>query len=93
MSPLHHTAIPLPDVVDAPLDEGETALLHLGTRTYFSLNRTGTRIWEHLKQKRSLEEVSRLIHAEFDVGLDEARRSVVRIVEVLAEHHLVDAPR
>jgi len=93
MLPLHRTAIPVPDVVDASLDEGEMALLHLGTRTYFSLNRTGARIWAHLKEGRTLEDVSRLLHEEFDVRLDDARRSVVQMVDALAQHRLVDAPR
>jgi hypothetical protein len=37
--------------------------------------------------------VSRLLHEEFDVGLDDARRSVVHMVDALAQHRLVDAPR
>ena len=47
-----------PEVVDTELDEGEVALLHLGTKTYFSLNLTGGRIWRHLKQGLSLDEVA-----------------------------------
>jgi hypothetical protein len=77
------------DVVDASLDEGETALLHLGTKTYFSLNRTGSRIWELLKDGLSLEDVSRRIHDEFEVELDDARGSVLQLVDALAHQDLV----
>src|SRR5699024_3655181 len=50
------TLRPDPDVVDTELGEGEVALLHLGTRTYFSLNVTGARVWHHLKRGLTLDE-------------------------------------
>jgi hypothetical protein len=75
-------------VVDTEIDEGEVALLHLGTRTYFSLNRTAGRIWSHLKQGLSLKDASRRLQEEFDVDPAQADRSVDRLVDELVRNHL-----
>jgi hypothetical protein len=79
---------PDPDVVDTEIDDGETALLHLGTHTYFSLNLTGARIWRYLKERVPLDEVSRRLQQEFDVDSEHADRSVRRLVNELVQHRL-----
>ena len=58
---------PHPDAVDTELDGDEVALLHLETKSYYSLNLTGMRIWQGLKQGLSLREISRLLQDEFRV--------------------------
>jgi hypothetical protein len=85
---LQHQVRPDPEVVDTAIDEGELALLHLGTKTYFSLNRTAARIWTHLKQGLSLEDVSSRLQAEFDVDREHADRSVNGFIEELVRNNL-----
>jgi hypothetical protein len=80
---------PHPDVVDTDLDGGETALLHLETRTYFSLNATGSRIWQGLKEGLTLAEVSRRLQKEFLIDAEGADASVLRVAAELAEAKLV----
>ena len=41
---------PHSQVVDTKLDEGEVVLLHLESKMYYSLNPTGERIWQGLKE-------------------------------------------
>ena len=79
---------PDPQVVDTDIDEGEVALLHLGTKTYFSLNVTGALIWRHLKQGLSLDDVSSRLQAEFDVDRAQADRSVNQLVDELVRNNL-----
>src|SRR5687767_752605 len=50
---------PHPEVVDTTLEEQEVVLLQLESMRYYSLNLTGTRIWQGLKQGLSLGEISR----------------------------------
>jgi len=80
---------PHPDVVDTDLDGGETALLHLETKTYFSLNETGSRIWQGLKDGLSLAEVSRRLQKEFRIDAAGADESVLRVAAELAGAKLV----
>ena len=39
---------PNPDVIATTLEDSESVLLDVKTRRYYSLNETGTRIWELL---------------------------------------------
>ena len=82
------TVRPHPDVVDTEIEEGETALLHLGTRTYFSLNVTGTRIWQGLKRGLTVSEMSARLAQEFDVDGAHAEECVNGLVEQLVRHEL-----
>jgi len=80
-----------PNVVSTELGDGETALLHLGSKTYYSLNLTGARIWQGLQQELPLEEISRQIQAEFEVDSQQAERSVGRLVDELLRHQIVQS--
>lgn len=79
---------PHPEVVDTELDAEETVLLHLASKTYYSLNLTGTRIWQGLKQSLALPEISRRLQTEFAVDEGQANRSVLDLVNDLCEQNL-----
>ena len=80
---------PHPEVVDTELEEGEVVLLHLQSKTYYSLNLTGTRIWQGLKQGLPLREISRRLQAEFAVEAERADHSVLALVDELSQQQLV----
>jgi Coenzyme PQQ synthesis protein D (PqqD) len=56
-----------PEVVDTELDDGEVLLLHLESKTYYSLNPTGERIRTGLREGPTLREISRRLQEKFDV--------------------------
>jgi hypothetical protein len=78
-----------PEVVDTELDDGEMVLLHLESKTYYSLNQTGERIWQGLKEGLSLRSISQRLQAEFEVDEENANRSVLDLVNELCEQKLV----
>ncbi len=80
---------PHPDVVDTELDGEETVVLHLDSKLYFSLNPTGTRIWQGLKSGLSLHDISERLQECFAVDAADAERCVIALVEELAEQRLV----
>ena len=80
---------PHPEVVDTELDTGETVLLQLESTTYYSLNTTGTRIWQGLKRGWTLQEISQQLQAEFAVDAERAMRSVLVSVNELWAQQLV----
>jgi coenzyme PQQ synthesis protein D (PqqD) len=80
---------PHPEVVDTVLEDGETVLLQLESTTYYSLNPTGTQIWQGLKQGLPLAEISQRLQASYAVEADHAERSVLAFVHDLAQHQLV----
>lgn len=93
MFPLDQHLHPHPEVVDTQLEDGETALLHLESTTYYSLNRTGTYIWQGLKQGLTLREISQRLQERFAVDAEGADRSVRALVQELAQHNLVQPHR
>jgi hypothetical protein len=78
-----------PQVVDTEFDEGDTVLLHLESKQYYSLNTTGTQIWRGLKAGLTLQEISHQLQARFDVDAERADRSVLALLEDLFQHQLV----
>jgi hypothetical protein len=56
---------------------------------YYSLNLTGTHIWQGLKAGLSLQEISRRLQAVFEVEGPQADRSVLALVNDLVQHQLV----
>jgi hypothetical protein len=89
MVALEQRMYPHPQVVDTELDEGEVVLLHLDSKIYYSLNPTGRRIWQGLKNGLSLGEISRTLQEEFDVEAERADKSVLDLVSDLSKQKLV----
>jgi hypothetical protein len=89
MVALEQRVYPHPQVVDTELDGGEVVLLHLDSKIYYSLNLTGRRIWQGLKQGLTLEGISRRLEEEFDVEAERADRSVLDLVNDLSKQKLV----
>jgi hypothetical protein len=83
------TAQPDPEVVATALPNGEVVLLHLGAKSYYSLNQTGSRIWQMSAERRTLGEISDGLQEEFDVTPEVAWQSTVDLVEELADARLV----
>jgi FAD synthase len=80
---------PSEHLVFTKLDEQEGVLLHLKTRRFFSLNETGTRIWELLERGRSLPGIASTLAVEYTVEQEQAQQSVQRFVETLRQEHLL----
>ena len=80
---------PDPEVVFTKLKNDGAVLLHLGTNQYFSLNETGTLIWELLKEGHTLDETSRQIEEKFDVSLEVAQQSAFELIEQLVNEKLL----
>jgi len=89
MLTLDQSAQPHPDVVDTALDDGDTVLLHLESKTYYSLNSSGSRIWQGIKRGTTLREISRCLQEEFEVEPQMADSSVLHIAGELSRERLV----
>ena len=72
----------------ATLADG-AVLLNLQTKRYFSLNETGTRIWEMVQQMVDEETIVATLLTEYDVDEPMARAEVRRILDELIEAQLI----
>jgi hypothetical protein len=90
------TAIKPGTVVVASQDQvgsdlaGETVLLSMKTARYYGLADVGARIWSLVQSPVSVSEICRVIEREYDVAPDKCEADVVRFLEDLATHELIE---
>ena len=81
---------PVPDSdVVARRVEDEIVLVHLGTSEIFSLNATGSRLWELLQTHDSWGQIEGTLQDEFDVGTEDLRASIGELITRLEAAGLV----
>jgi hypothetical protein len=85
---------PHPNVVARRLDDS-VVLVHLETNRIFTLNLTGSRIWDLLTGAaghRDVGELEAMLRAEYDVDDERLHDDVVSLVAQLAEERLLVPP-
>lgn len=86
----HHPTIKLnPNVIFSELDDG-TVLLHLETEEYYSLDKTGTRMWQLLGKYGDIEPVIAKMLDEFDVDEATVRRDLNHLLTDCNAEGLLD---
>lgn len=80
---------PHPDVSFTNLDESESVLLHMKTKQYYSLNETGTFIWDAFQQGATVADIAERLTEVYDVEFDEAERYVASFFDDLSQEGLV----
>ncbi len=76
------------DVVFTAMED-EAVLLHLGTRKYYGLNETGTRIWQLVQIGSSLSEMAQALAEEYEVSAEEALEAVTSLCSELLDEGLI----
>ncbi len=79
---------PHPEVLVAHL-AGETVLLHLGSKRYFRLNRTGSAVWQAIERGVTDDAIVSELHAEFEVSAHDAAAALEQLVEELRREGLL----
>lgn len=88
MLTLAHTPKPTPGVVSETV-EGQTIILNTTSGAYFSLNPTGTFLWERLDGRSTLGDIASAlaIACEIDVSITEP--DVIELATDLWREHLI----
>lgn len=76
---------PHSSLVFTRLDDTEAVLLHLDTKRYYTLNETGTRIWELLQQGRSAQEIVQTLQDDYAVTDEEAMPMLLAFMDELQQ--------
>jgi hypothetical protein len=69
--------------------EGEAVILSLDTKAFRGLNAVGSRVWELIDGRRSVDEIVEVIVREFDVTREQAAGDVQAFVRELLDKGLV----
>ena len=83
--------VPGKHVVVTDFDGGEGILVDLNTKKYFQLNETAMVVWKGLEQGKTVGEIAHDITAQYEVALDNATRSVERILGNFQSYKLLSA--
>ena len=80
-----------PDAAAAEVDGG-AVILHMSTKRYYSLNRSGVAIWSLLEQGETPDRIVDAIAERYAIPVQTARGAVGRLIEELrAEALLIEA--
>lgn len=83
--------VPGKHVVVTDFDGGEGILVDLNTKKYFQLNETAMVVWKGLEQGKTVGEIVNDITAKYEVALENATRSVERILDHFQTYKLLSA--
>ena len=76
---------PDPNVVFTRLGENEGVLLHLRTKCYYSVNETGSRLWELLQERRQPRRLADALMDEYVIEAPQALTTVAAFLDRLAQ--------
>jgi len=69
--------------------DGESVVLNLDSGIYFTLNTTGTAVWERIDGATSLEEIGRGLCEQFEITVEQARRDLLELTQTLLNEGLI----
>jgi len=86
---LHTIVVATSEQVSCPLGE-ESAILNLKNSVYYGMNPIGARVWDLLKQPKSVTELRNALLEEFEV--DEARcgGDLLALLETMRSEGLIE---
>ena len=76
------------ELVSSDLD-GETVMMSIKNGKYYGMDAIGSRIWELIKQPRSVLELCDILLTEFNVDRERCEKDVLVFLNKLAEDNLV----
>lgn len=68
----------------------ESIILNLTNGCYYSLNDVGTRIWHLMQRPASVEQITAILHEEYDVSWNDCRQCVLDLLQDLDQHGLIE---
>ena len=85
----HSIVVASPEQVSCPLGD-ESAILNLKNTVYYGLNSVGARVWELLRQPRSVGEIRDALLEEYEVEGERCERDLLDLLEEMRSEGLVE---
>lgn len=86
---VHSIVVVASEQVSCPLGE-ESAILNLKNSVYYGMNPVGTRVWNLLKQPRSVEELRNTLLREYDVDAELCERDLLELLGRMQREGLIE---
>jgi hypothetical protein len=85
----HTIVVAAPEQVSCPLGE-EAAILNLKNSVYYGMNPVGARVWELLKQPKSVGELRNILLEEFEVDEERCGLDLLALLGTLQGEGLIE---
>jgi Coenzyme PQQ synthesis protein D (PqqD) len=86
---LHTVVVAAPEQVSCPLGE-ESAILNLKNSVYYGVNPVGSRVWELLKQPKSISELRDVLLDEYDVDQERCVQDLLALLQKMWDEGLIE---
>jgi hypothetical protein len=86
---VHSVVVAASEQVSCPLGE-ESAILNLKNSVYYGMNPVGTRVWNLLKQPRSIGELRDTLLDEYEVDAELCERDLLDLLERMRSEGLIE---
>jgi hypothetical protein len=86
---LHTIVVAAPEQVSCPLGE-EAAILNLKNSVYYGMNPVGARVWNLLKQPRSVAELRDVLLEEFEVDEERCGKDLLALLGTMQGEGLIE---
>jgi hypothetical protein len=86
---LHTIVVAVSEQVSCPLGE-ESAILNLKNSVYYGMNPVGTRVWDLLKQPKSVTELRNALLEEYEVDEVRCGDDLLALLETMRSEGLIE---
>jgi hypothetical protein len=86
---LHTIVVAAPEQVSCPLGE-ESAILNLKNSVYYGMNPVGARVWDLLKQPKSVTELRNVLLEEYEVDEVRCGDDLLALLETMRSEGLIE---
>jgi Coenzyme PQQ synthesis protein D (PqqD) len=86
---LHTIVVATSEQVSCPLGE-ESAILNLKNSVYYGMNTVGARVWDLLKQPKSVTELRNALLEEFEVDEVRCGGDLLALLETMRSEGLIE---
>ena len=85
----HYIVFVSKDAIFRNLDD-ETIILNMESNVYCGLNEVGARIWELLKELKSVKAILDTLLEEYEVEIDQCKNELLTLLQDLLDNELID---
>jgi hypothetical protein len=86
---LHTIVVAVSEQVSCPLGE-ESAILNLKSSVYYGMNPVGARVWDLLKQPKSITELRNALLEEYEVDEVRCGNDLLALLETMRSEGLIE---
>ncbi len=77
------------DKVASRVINGEAVLLNLNSGFYYSLNKTGSEVWQYLQEGKAIDEIIALLNKIYSLDEKKLKKDVESLVNDLTKEELI----